>query len=118
LCAGSDVFAADGRPRPLAPLTLRLRRVQIHAAVTALVAAGTKPSDIHSLADLVTPGAFKMILLQRYQAANGRENAFNRDLAEALIQIAREWVKVDAAALAELKRASAQGADPAVWPHQ
>jgi integrase len=103
-CAGSDVFAADGRPRPLAPLTLRLRRVQIHAAVTALITAGTKPSEIKSLAALVAPDAFKMILRQRYQGANGRENAFNRDLAEALVQIAREWVKIPAATLAELKR--------------
>jgi integrase len=103
-CGGSDVFAADGRPRTLAPLTLRLRRVQIHAAVTALITAGTKPSEIKSLAALVAPDAFTIILRQRYQAANGRENAFNRDLAEALIQIAREWVKVKAATLAELKR--------------
>src|SRR5207244_3764641 len=103
-CAGSDVFAADARPRPLAPLTLRLRRVQIHAAVTALVNAGTKPSEIESLADLVAPDAFKTILRQRYQAANGRDNAFNRDLAEALVQIAREWVKIAAATLPELKR--------------
>jgi integrase len=103
-CAGSDVFAADARARPLAPRTLLLRRDQIHAAVTALVVAGTDASEINSLADLVVPAAFKMILQQRYQAANGRENAFNRDLAEALVQIAREWLKVDAATLAELKR--------------
>jgi hypothetical protein len=102
-CAGSDVFAADARPRPLAPRTLRLRRDQIHAAVTALVNAGTEPAAITTLADLVSPGAFKLILRQRYNAANGRENAFNRDLAEALVQIAREWLNVDAATLAELK---------------
>jgi integrase len=103
-CAGSDVFAADARPRPLAPRTLRLSLDQIHAGVTALVEAGTDPSEIKSLADLVVPAAFKSILRQRFQAANGRENTFNRDLAEALVQIAREWVRVDAATLAELKR--------------
>ena len=91
--------SASARPR-----TFDLRRDQIHAAVTALVDAGTKPSAIKSLADLVTPEAFKIILRQRYNAANGRENAFNRDLAEALVQIAREWVKVDAGTLAELKQ--------------
>src|SRR5262249_56914142 len=37
-------------------------------------------------------------------AANGRENSFNRGLAETLAQIAREWVKVDAGVLAELKK--------------
>jgi integrase len=103
-CSGSDVFAVDGRPRPLAARTLALRRGQIHAAVTALVVAGVEPSAIKSLADLVTPAALKLILRQRYNAANSRANAYNRDLAEALVQIAREWVKVDPGALAELKK--------------
>jgi Phage integrase family len=103
-CAGSDMFHADARPRPLAAQTLKLRRIQIHAAVTALVAAGVNPSAIKSLADLVSPDAFKLILRQRYNAANGRENSFNRGLAETLAQIAREWVKVDAGVLAELKK--------------
>jgi integrase len=103
-CAGSEVFYADARPRPLAPQTLKLRRIQIHAAVTALVAAGVNPSAIKSLTDLVSPDAFKLILRQRYNAANGRENSFNRGLAETLAQIAREWVKVDVGIIAELKK--------------
>jgi integrase len=106
--SGSDVFAEDARARPFAARTLALRRGQIHAAVTALVTAGVEPSDIRSLADLVTPAALKLILLQRYNAANGRANAYNRDLAEALVQIAREWVKVDTAVLAELKKLAAK----------
>ena len=32
------------------------------------------------------------------------ENVFNHDLAIALVQIARQWVKVDAEVLAELTR--------------
>ena len=103
-CGGSDVFNVDARPRPLAAGTLKLRRIQIHAAVTALVAAGIKLSAIKSLADLVSPGSFRLILRQRYNAANGRENSFNRGLAETLAQIAREWVKIDAAVFAELKK--------------
>ena len=69
-CSGSDVFAADGRPRPLSVRTLALRRGQIDAAVSALVTAGGDPSAIKSLADLVSPGALKLILRQRYNAAN------------------------------------------------
>jgi integrase len=103
-CAGSDSFAADARPRVLAPLTLRLRRAQIHAAATALVEAGVKPSEIRSLADLCSPENFKHILRRRYETVGGRENRFNQDLATALVQIAREWVKVDAVTLAELRR--------------
>jgi len=103
-CAGSDSFAADARPWVLAPRTLTLRRGQIHTAVTALVESGVKPTAITSLADLVSPENFKRIVRRRHEAVGGRENSFNRDLAEALLQIGREWVKVDAEVLAELRR--------------
>lgn len=39
-CAACDPFAADARPRALAPRSLRLRRDQIHAAVTAWTCPG------------------------------------------------------------------------------
>jgi integrase len=103
-CSGVDPFAVDARPRPLAPRTLKLRRNQIHAAATALVESGLDPSAIGSLADLVSPENLKRILRRRLEAAGGRENAFNRDLGEALVQLAREWVKLGPGALTELKR--------------
>lgn len=103
-CAVSDPFAADARPRALAPRSVQLRRNQIHAAVTAIVESGIKPSTIHSLADLVSPDHFKRILRTRVDAVSGRENTFNRALGYALTQIAFEWVRVDAQMLAELKR--------------
>jgi integrase len=103
-CAVRDPFAADARPRPLAPRSLRLRRDQIHAAVTALVESGIKPSAIWSLADLVSPDHFKRILRRRLDSVSGQENTFNLALGKALIQIASEWVKVDAQVFAELKR--------------
>jgi len=107
-CAGHDLFAADARRRPLAPRTVRLRRDQIHAAATALAESGVEVDSIRSLADLVTPGNFKAILRQRYEGASGEENIFNNDLAAALIRIAREWVRLDAASLAELRRLAAR----------
>jgi hypothetical protein len=58
-CAGTDPFAADARARALAPRTLKLRRAQIHAAVTALIESGVEGSAISSLADLVLPGGWK-----------------------------------------------------------
>ena len=103
-CGGADVFAADARSRALAPQTIKLRQNQIHAAVTALVASGIKLAAIKSLADLVSPEHFKRILRRRHEAVGGRENVFNHDLARALVQIARLWVKVDAGVLAELTR--------------
>ena len=103
-CGVCDPFAADARPRALAPRSLRLRRDQIHAAVTALVESGIKPSAIRSLADLVSPDHFKRILRRRLDSVGGAENTFNLALGNALIQIAHEWVKVDAQVFAELKR--------------
>ena len=103
-CGGSDFFAANARPRALAPQTIALRRNQIHAAVTALVESGVKPTAITSLADLVSPENFKRILGRRHETVGGSENVFNHDLARALVQIARQWVKVDAGVLVELTR--------------
>ena len=103
-CSGSDPFAADARARPLAPDTLRLRQDQIHAAVSALVECGTKRSSIRSLADLVTPNNLKSILRRRLESVGGEENSFNHLLGRVLLQIAREWVKVNPPVLAELKR--------------
>jgi integrase len=100
----SDSFAAESRPRRLAPRTLRLRRDQIHAAVSALIDSGIKPATINSLADLVTPDNFKRIMRRRVELVDGAPNSFNQSLGIALVLIAREWVKVDGAVQAELKR--------------
>jgi integrase len=103
-CAGADSFAANARSRALAPQTVKLRQNQIHAAVTALVESGVTPAAINSLASLVSTENFKRILRRRHETTGGRENVFNHDLAIALVQIARQWVKVDAGVLAELTR--------------
>ncbi len=103
-CASTDPFATDARSRPLAAGSVNLRRIQIHAAVTALIESGVEPIAITALADLVSVPNFKRIAQQRLKMAEGRENSFNRGMATTLVQIAREWVKVDAATLAELKR--------------
>jgi integrase len=103
-CAVSDPFAAETRSRAMAPRTLRLRRDQIHSAVTALVESGTKPATILSLADLTSVNNFKSILRWRLNSIEGQTNTFNYNLGKALVQIAYEWVKVDAQGFAELKR--------------
>jgi integrase len=102
--AGTDPFAPEARARALAPQTLRLRRNQIHTAVSALIEYGMEPAAIRSLADLVTIHAVKSILRQRLGGVAGGENSFNRDLGGVLVQIAYEWVKAEPAVLAELKR--------------
>ena len=103
-CAVTDPFAVDARSQPLAARTLKLSRDQIHSAVTALVKSGAKAESIRSLADLVTASNLKSILRQRLADAGGQQKSFDFYLARALVRIAQEWVKVDASALAELKR--------------
>ena len=110
-CAGTDPFADDARPRSLKPRTLRLRRNQIHAAVTALVASDVSCAAIESLGDLVTEAHFRKILRRRHAETNGEANNFNRDLAEALVQIAREWVKVDSRSSGKAQKADRKGTD-------
>jgi integrase len=103
-CGVSDPFAADARSGALAPRTLRLRRDQIHAAVTALVKSGTAAATILSLADLTSPNNFKSILRWRLNSVDAEPNTFNYNLGKALVQIAFEWMKVDALEFAEIKR--------------
>jgi hypothetical protein len=100
----SDPFAADARLRLLAPRTVRQRLQQFQTAASTLVDSGIDPSAVRSLADLVTPTNFKSILRRRLEIVGGEENNFNKDLALILVLVAREWVKVDGAVLAELKR--------------
>jgi integrase len=113
-CGGADVFAEDARSRHLAPNTIKQVENQIHAAVTALVDSGVKPVSIKSLADLVVPENFKRILRRRYAMVDGCVNVFNHDLARALVQLARRWVKVDAVVLAELVRLAGKVPLPAL----
>ena len=105
-CGVIDPFADEARSKRLAPRTLKLARDQIHAAVTALVKSGTKPDQIRVLADLVTVKNLKNILRHRLTDAGGQHKSFNHYLARALVRIAKEWVKVDASVLAELKKAA------------
>ena len=103
-CAGVDPYAANVRTRALAPQTIKLRRNQIHAAATALLASGGNPKTIRSLRDLVSPDNVKRILRRRHEMVGGRENIFNHDLARTLVEIARRRVKVRPVILDKLKQ--------------
>ena len=103
-CASTDPFTADARSRPLAPASVRLRRDQVHTAVTSLIESGVEPTAIRKLADLVSVANFKRVAQHRLKMAGSQDNSFNRGVAIALIQIARQWVKTDDATLSELRR--------------
>src|SRR5262249_2115911 len=110
--AGDDPYAANVRPRTLAPGTIKLRRAQIHAAATALAESGASAKTIRSLRDLVSPRNVKRILRRRNEMVGGHENIFNHDLAWTLVEIARRWVKADPRVLDELKRLASRVPTP------
>lgn len=103
--AGADMFAADARPRPLAPRSVVLRRNFIHSAAASLVEAGWSPDRILDLATLTSPMAFRAALGHRYKARSDKAaNAYDASLGKALVAIAKEWVRPDSAVITELKK--------------
>jgi integrase len=111
--AGADPFAGDARSRALAPRTVRLRRDQIHAAVTALIETGISPKRIKSLRDLVSLENARRILRRRHEMVDGSENLFNYDLARTVVEIASRWVKVKPRLLKQLKHLASKVPAPA-----
>ena len=89
ICSPPTPVPVRWRRRPL-----QLRRNQIHAAVTALVESGVKPTAITSLADLVSPENFKRILRRRTEMVGGREKRIQSATSpRALVQIGRPMGK-------------------------
>ena len=96
-----DLFEEDAQKR-LARNTVLLRANQLRLAISVLVISGRDPASITSLACLIEPAAFKTILL--YYFKDGEPSPFARDLAQTLVTLARRWVRLEPAALDELRR--------------
>jgi integrase len=103
-CEVLDPLDDDTRANKLKPSTIRLRRDQIHSAVTAAVAAGIGCESLSSLADLVTPVNFKTLLRKLYEADGNALTAYTHGVAGTLITVASEWTKAGAEDVAALKR--------------
>jgi hypothetical protein len=88
----------------LAPATVRLRRDQIHSAVTAAVAAGVAPENLRSLADLIELANFKVIMRKLYEDDGSVLTPYTHGVAGTLIAIAKEWVEASADQIATLKK--------------
>ncbi|QIG91837.1 site-specific integrase [Bradyrhizobium sp. 6(2017)] len=103
-CEVLDPLDDDTRANKLKPGTIRLRRDQIHSAVTAAVAAGIACESLSSLADLVTPIHFKTLLRRLYEADGSVLTAYTHGVAGTLITVASEWTKASAEDVATLKK--------------
>ena len=103
-CEVLDPLDDDTRANRLMPGTIRLRRDQIHSAVTAAVAAGIDCGGLSTLADLVSPVNFKILLRKLYEADGNALKAYTHGVAGTLITVASEWTKAGAEDVAALKK--------------
>jgi integrase len=103
-CTVPDPLNENARARALAPQTLRLRRHYIHLAATAACEAGVKARRLTSLRKLVEPDIFRSILRQQWRKNGGKPSAHLLGLANELIALATEWLKVSPERLNELKK--------------
>jgi integrase len=103
-CSMPDALDDNARATRLAPATVRLRRNQIHSAVTAAVAAGIPPEKLRSLADLVELGTFKTIMRKLYEDDGSVLTAYTHGVAGTLIAIAKEWAGTSVDEIAALKK--------------
>jgi len=103
-CTVPDPLDDSARATRLAPATVRLRRDQIHSAVTAAVAAGVAPENLRSLADLIELANFKVIMRKLYEDDGSVLTPYTHGVAGTLIAIAKEWVEASADQIATLKK--------------
>jgi len=100
--SGSDLLA-DLDFRPLRPSSLRSRAYQLRRFASALVHRGYEPTNIESLADMVTLDAFKSGLRFFLDRHGGKPTKQIHDLACALQAVAKHWVKVAPGHLEQLR---------------
>ncbi len=103
-CSVPDPLDEDARGRALAPETLRLRRHHIHLAASAACSTVIDAGQLTSLSKLVEPEIFRAILRQQWEKCGGKLSSHLVGLADVLIIIAKEWVKVSPDQIEALKK--------------
>jgi integrase len=96
--AHPDPLDERARPGPLRPATLQLRRQQLLRFASALVHAGEPAESLTDLASLIEPGRVKHGLQWLLKRHDNKKTPTIDGVAEALRLLARDYVKVDAAA--------------------
>jgi integrase len=98
-----DPLDEGARVKPLALRTLALRRDHIHSAISTALATGIAMDRLTSLGALVEPETFRALLRHRWRQDGRKLTAYAHGIAVTLIEIASEWVKPPADAVATLK---------------
>jgi len=94
--------------RPLSASTIQQQKTHIRLAASVLIENGMPVEEAASLAALVEPERFKIILRHYHERGNGRPNAFAICLSKTLLQVAYHYVDVSAEHLSRLKRIGAK----------
>lgn len=98
-----DVFAQHPAPRVYRPESIRMRRDHIQFAASAFARRGHPPHELTSLADLVEPWRVKEILRHYINQDTGEVRVIARHIAQSIVSIARDWLRVDETLLDELR---------------
>jgi hypothetical protein len=109
--AGADL-SDDGPIRPARLATLQRRQYQLRLAASALVHRGHDAQSIRSIADLLSLERYQEILRFFLDRCGGQTSPQIGQLAGALKDIARHWVKVDGPTLERFKRIASRLAVP------
>ena len=108
LAMRADLDLFDERPnapkQALAASTLRQQSEHLRLAASILIEGGVAVEEITSLADLVRPERFKIILRYYHDRAHRKPNAFVICLAKTLIQVAQYHVSATPEEVDQLKR--------------
>lgn len=108
--SGEDLFGETAR-KPCGPATLHTNRRLALQFAAALVHTGRAPASISSLADFVTIDAAKAGLSFFWERAGRQKSGHLHHYGLLLVKLARHWVKVPPAQLAQLQ-AMRQRIDP------
>lgn len=105
---GADLFSGDGPSKPLKPITLKSYEKMMRTCAWALVQAGVAPEAIGSLADLVVPKHFRLILEDLWSRSGKKKTATLARRADVLISMARHHLKLDEKDLMVLRQSANQ----------
>jgi integrase len=106
--AGTDLFAEDGPPRPLKPVSVKRRRFQIMQLASGCVHKGVAASSIRSLSDLVALETLRAALTFFLERVGGRTTTQISELGHVARMIARHWARCDQRALQQIVHLTAK----------
>jgi integrase len=92
--AGKDLFSDNQPPHVCRPQTVIGRRSLLRCAASAALLEGIKPEQLGLLRDITRPTVIKAIMTHYHTRSGRRVTQHMIDLAELLISVAKQWVRL------------------------